>query len=196
MIFDANYFYRFTDDEIRPVVTPYFAQYVNILKTVRRGIETELKITPLKWFTAGGNLQFFEARNRSDTTVKSSVEKRYYNSRIPNEPWFTYSLNMGISFNNLLLKGSVTQLYWYGNHKGAFYRFWAQDGLEDSKAEVPKQWRQDIGISFSFPQNRASISFEIHDLNNFVLQDNFGLQNPTRSFHLKLRCFLSSTQKG
>ncbi|MBN8787740.1 MAG: hypothetical protein J0I84_11675, partial [Terrimonas sp.] len=47
------------------------------------------------------------------------------------------------------------------------------------------QFSHNIGVYYHFPNKKLSVSVECRNLGNVKLYDNFNIQKPGRSYHLK-----------
>ena len=72
----------------------------------------------------------------------------------------------------------------------AFFLYWETDGFRATKPTIPSQLVQNVGASYALAGERLTLSAEVHNLANAPAYDNFNVQRPGRSGHLKLRAFL------
>ncbi|MES2629802.1 MAG: TonB-dependent receptor [Bacteroidota bacterium] len=188
---EVNYTRRQIINNIFLAVSPNSAQYQNLGAALIRGWEYQLRIYPLKWMQLDYTLTSLDWRNRTDITKpNANVDPRYYDKPVPREPLYTYSAGVTLNRHNLFKQDERIELYWQSFYTRMFYRFFVEDGLEEAKDKIPTQYTQNLGISYTLSQNRASLSVEVHNLADKDLFDNFGLQKPGRSYHVKLRWFI------
>lgn len=185
-----NGFFRLTDNIIFLQASPRSSQYRNLLKALSAGIEAEasFQFTPSLSLWANGTFQHII--NKSDKENTGNIDDRYYNRRLPNKPFLFANGELQWTRRNLFSKQHTLQC-WYGiNYVNWFYLYWSNDGRGDTKAVIPTQFVQQAGISYALAGNRAALSFEVHNLGNARVYDNFNVQLPGRAWTLKGRIFI------
>ncbi len=190
---EANRFYRDTRNNIFLVISQAFAQYQNIARVTVKGYDGEISYAPLPFIQLKVNATFQDIRNRSDTTVvqTAGIDKRYFNARLPTIPYYFGNAEIGFAIPNIAIAKDVLQVYYTLNYIQQFYIAFDIDGIEATKARVPEQYLQHAGIAYSLPRNRAGVSFEVHNFMDKRAFDNYKIEKPGRTFHVKLRYFLS-----
>lgn len=188
---ELNGFYRFTDQIIYLQASQFYAQYRNLLKARVLGVEGEASYRPFAFLTVTGNATFQDIRNTSPKENSGVVDNRYYRARLPNIPYLFAHLCVQYRKMDWFKKGNRFQCWWNADYVHWFYLYWAVDGLRELKNQIPSQLIQSVGLSYSLQQNRVTVSAEIHNLTNANAYDNFSVQRPERSFHLKLSTFLA-----
>ncbi|WP_461055072.1 TonB-dependent receptor [Spirosoma arcticum] len=183
-------FSRATENIVYLRASQFFAQYQNLLSARTRGLEADVRYVPHPALTLSVNATYQDIRNRSEPGRSGTVDDRYFNARLPNIPYLFGNAEVQFTRQNWLIPGSRWQGWWQASYVQQFYLYWEVDGLKSSKAIIPNQFVQNTGLSVSLPDNRLSISAEVHNLTNTPAYDNFSVQRPGRSFHLKLRTFL------
>lgn len=111
----------------------------------------------------------------------------YYNQQLPNEPYFTVNGNIQYNFKDILQKNSELNLYYNAGYVGAFYTTWQ----ETENDQTPNQFPQDLGITYTFPNKKFIASFDVKNITNVQVYDNFAVQKPGRGFYLKLNYTLN-----
>lgn len=185
-----NGFFRLTDNIIFLQASPRSSQYRNLLKALSAGIEAEAsyQFTPALAIWANGTFQHII--NRSNKENSGNIDDRYYNRRLPNKPFLFANSEVQWTRRNLFRRQHTLQC-WYGiNYVNWFYLYWSNDGRRDTKAVIPTQFVQQAGISYALAGNRAALSFEVHNLGNARVYDNFNVQLPGRALTLKGRIFI------
>lgn len=185
-----NGFFRLTDNIIFLQASPRSSQYRNLLKALSAGIEAEAsyQFTPALAIWANGTFQHII--NRSNKENSGNIDYRYYNRRLPNKPFLFANGELQWTRRNLFRRQHTLQC-WYGiNYVNWFYLYWSNDGRRDTKAVIPTQFVQQAGISYALAGNRAALSFEVHNLGNARVYDNFNVQLPGRALTLKGRIFI------
>jgi outer membrane receptor protein involved in Fe transport len=68
----------------------------------------------------------------------------------------------------------------------SFYRDWQSEGAD---IIIPKQLSHDLNLTCVLDNGRYNVSFEVRNVADEILYDNYSLQKPGRSFMLKIRYF-------
>ncbi|RYF57296.1 MAG: TonB-dependent receptor, partial [Cytophagaceae bacterium] len=109
-------------------------------------------------------------------------EYDYFNKQLPNEPFFTANSTLQYAVKGLLGENSVLNLYYGLRFVERFYTTWLD--IEDFR--TPRQYPQDIGLSYVLPSKRLVISGDCKNIFDKQVYDNFAVQKPGRAFYLKL----------
>ncbi|HEX6427355.1 MAG TPA: TonB-dependent receptor [Niastella sp.] len=177
-------FYRKTSNIIYLKTIQLFAQYQNLLKAQITGLEAELNWKPLSVLSISINGTFQNIINKTSLANSNSPDSRYYNLRLPNIPYLMGNGELSYRKNNL-------QCWWNAAYVHWFYLYWSVDGRPDMKATISSQFIQNTGCSYQIKQN-ITIGGEVHNVTNRKAYDNFSVQRPGRSFHIKARIFIQS----
>ncbi|HPD86475.1 MAG TPA: TonB-dependent receptor, partial [Proteiniphilum sp.] len=102
--------------------------------------------------------------------------------QMPNEPWFTFNSTAQYTLFNLLQKQSQLHIHYSFRFVESFQTTWLD--IEDFR--VPRQFIQDAGFSYLFPGKKIVVSFDVRNLFDRQVYDNFAVQKPGRAFYLKL----------
>ncbi|HAO50861.1 MAG TPA: TonB-dependent receptor [Runella sp.] len=115
-------------------------------------------------------------------------EYDYYNRQLPNEPYWTTNANVQYTIKDLFKKKSALNLYYGFRFVERFYTTWLI--LDDFR--TPRQYIQDLGVSYAFPQNKFVVSADIKNVFDQQAYDNFAVQKPGRAFYLKLNYLINN----
>lgn len=182
---ELNAFYRRTDDIIYLQIAQFTAQYQNLLKAAISGLEASFLVRPAEGWQITLNGSYQDIRNKTGAKYADSPESKYYNDRLPNIPYFF--ANAGIDWRAKGDKyGNILQCWASGSYVHEFYLYWASDGNPNLKATIPSQYLQNVGGSYRVNSLKTTFTAEIHNLFDEKAFDNFSVQRPGRSFHLKL----------
>lgn len=107
----------------------------------------------------------------------------YDGRQIPNEPFFTANGNLQYRFDNTFQKKSVLNLYYNFGYVHPFETIWQLK--RDEFNVTPRQFIQDLGASYRFPNQKMVLSFDAKNIFNKEAYDNFAAQKPGRAFYLK-----------
>ncbi|MES2629806.1 MAG: TonB-dependent receptor [Bacteroidota bacterium] len=186
----VSWFRRDITNFIRFVPTRNYPTYRNVPSILVEGREFELSWSKYKWFRVDYNLTSQRSINRTMSSggdLAGADDARFYNSVIPNTPQYFYNLGLTAMSDNLFRDDDKLSVYWNANYVRWYFLNYAQDGLVETKDLVPSQFTQNLGLSYALNNNSTSISLEVHNYEDIKVIDQFGIQNPGRSFHVKLR---------
>ncbi|HEY8402010.1 MAG TPA: TonB-dependent receptor [Cytophagaceae bacterium] len=105
-----------------------------------------------------------------------------YNTQIPNEPFFTINTSIQYRIVGLIQNKSVLNINYYFGYVHPFNTIW----IYSEKTMTPPQYIQDVGFSYRFPNQKVILSFDIKNIFNRELYDNFAVQKPGRAYYVKL----------
>src|SRR5690606_15544526 len=106
----------------------------------------------------------------------------YYNTQIPNEPFFTINGNVHYRLQHIFQKESELSLFYTLGYVHPFRTVWP----ESDWFVTPAQYVQRLGVSYRFPDRKLTASLDLKDLLNAEIYDNFGVQKPGRAIYLKV----------
>ncbi|MCB4798165.1 TonB-dependent receptor [Neotamlana laminarinivorans] len=155
-------------------------QYANFDdKTTSKGIELQLSYNYKNNFGLNFNLSrlTLEYTNRFGNTVD-----------IPNTPLFTINGSLRYSFKNIIQNKSRLNLY-YSNYFTDEFLYLNPPGDNNTGYDefvIPKQFIQDLGFSYIFPDKKLVLSFDAKNIFDKAAYDNRSVQKPGRAFYLKL----------
>jgi len=67
-----------------------------------------------------------------------------------------------------------------------FFLNWPSLGAANQKSVIPSQLTNDVGIGYQFPKEKIALAFDVNNIFNQQLYDNFMLQKPGRMLFIKL----------
>lgn len=193
----AGLFYRKVKDIIFLQLDIPFNRYINYERSEVKGFEVEADYTPYKLFDVGVNLTYQDIRR---VEISEPVFRFQEGSRIPNVPFLFGNTWLRREFNHLLSKNDRVELSWTGNYTHRFFLYAIPKKLEPSlfgKVEnvqtsmiIPNdsrigQFSHNMGLYYHFSNQKLSVSAECRNLSNVKLYDNFNIQKPGRSYHIK-----------
>ena len=158
--------------------------YENLGKVQSKGFDAEIGYNYNQKFFLTYNLSLFNARYKLRYD-KNGKEYAYYNDRLRNTPYFTMNCNAEYVLQNLLQKGSRTSFIYNFGYVHEFFRNWESLGGA-GKAVIPTQNIHDLGIVYTFPKNKITISFNAKNIFDEQVFDNWALQKPGRAFYGKI----------
>ncbi|GGH73170.1 outer membrane cobalamin receptor [Filimonas zeae] len=183
-------FYRRLQDIIYLRTSQFFAKYQNLLQAQITGIEGECTLQPWPLLQFTGNATWQRILNKSRGSSSGTTDDRYYNLQLPNMPWLMGNAGLQYTQPHLFRRGNTLTCWYNAAYVHRFYLYWANDGRADQKATIPGQYIQQAGLSYTWLHNRYTASCEMQNLANARAYDNFNVQKPGRSIHLKLKVFI------
>ncbi|MDD3195597.1 MAG: TonB-dependent receptor [Paludibacter sp.] len=184
---DVNFFFRDIRDMImRGAESTSTGTYSfeNLGQILSRGFDLEMNYNYRKKLSVNFNLSLFNARYnlRYDAHGK---EYSYYGDRLRNAPYFTSNTYAEYDFGSVIQKNSSLRLNYNFAYIHRFFRNWESIGGA-GKAVIPTQMIHDVGLLYSFPNERLSVSVNGKNLLNAQAFDNWALQKPGRAVYAKL----------
>ena len=157
------------------------APFENLGKTKAKGIEVEFYYSYGKDLDISLNMSKFNSvfNMKYDSNGR---EYDYYNKQLPNEPYFTINGMAKYSFHNLIQKQSALNVFYNFGFVDSFHTTWLE--LED--LQVTRQFIQDVGVSYLFPNKQFVVSLDAKNIFDKQAYDNFAVQKPGRAFYIKL----------
>ncbi len=185
--FEANFFYRHTQNLIFLQANQFFAQFVNLLTARITGLEATVNYRILKKLSLKTDLTYQDIRNRSSPEELNIISNRYYNARVPNMPYLFGQTTLRYA---LTAQNQNEWQFWYSTgYVHEFYLNWAIDGRKETKAVIPEQLRQTIGVAWNLKKQHINIIAECKNLLNEENYSNYNVPLPGRSLNLKIRFF-------
>jgi hypothetical protein len=182
---DVNAFLRESDRLIVLLGNDRFFSYQNVYKARGVGLENAASWTSAeRYFGLDGTLTWQSVRNASSSGTFGGFE----GDRIPNRPYLFASWGARLRFPDLPGPSDTLEPYYSGRYVHGFYRGWESQGLRRFKQSVDAQVTHAAGVSYNialYPY-RGSATFEIDNLSDAKVFDNFGVQRPGRAFYFKV----------
>nr|WP_288210319.1 TonB-dependent receptor plug domain-containing protein [uncultured Dysgonomonas sp.] len=192
---DLNLFYRRTYDLILLINTGVTGKYQNVNKVKGLGMEFDASYTFFRRLKINGNFTY------QDFRLFGQSDAAYEGARLRNTPYFFANLGANIFFNNVLRKQDQLSVYWnygfvreyYLNYipkeyePDGFLGLWGKPGVNVDALIIPDQNLHSIGCTWQL--NRAgtlALSFEMKNIFDAAIYDNYRIQNAGRSAHVKI----------
>ncbi|MEL6536453.1 MAG: TonB-dependent receptor [Bacteroidota bacterium] len=191
--FEVNGFFRSVENIIilQAVPPPVLSTYENLLKARIMGAEAEVSAKPWPWLSATVNVTYQDMRNRSEPENAGVSSDRYFDARLPNQPYFFGNADVQFTQEDFLNSQGTLQAWWSTAYVEGFFRYWEIDGRPEDKLTVPDQWLHHVGLAYTTWQDRITVSLESQNVFDSAAFDNFRVQKPGRSWHAKLRFYLT-----
>ncbi len=124
----------------------------------------------------------FNSLFKMKTDPLTGQELTRYNTQIPNEPFFTINSSVQYRFNNVIKEKAALDINYYFGYVHPFNTIW----IYSERTMTPAQYAQDFGFSYRTANQKWVLSFDIKNLANRELYDNFAVQKPGRAYYVKL----------
>ncbi|MDW7695732.1 carboxypeptidase-like regulatory domain-containing protein [Flammeovirgaceae bacterium SG7u.111] len=184
----GNGFYRMVTDLIQQTFSQEFEGqfvYQNIDKVLMRGADFSLQYDHKRW------LQFNQTISWLNPVIKSEKDALgndnvLQNTRLSNLPFFQANSNLRINLTHDRMGNNTNNLffYWNFNYVGAFYRNSEEIG-QFGRDEIPEQFVHGTGVGYTFLSNSLTLSFDVNNLFNRQVFDDFAIQKPGRGAYVK-----------
>tara|TARA_R110002111_G_scaffold61815_5_gene102836 strand:- start:5862 stop:8270 length:2409 start_codon:yes stop_codon:yes gene_type:complete len=184
----ANLFIRDTEDLIMQFPTgsnEEFFENSNIGKIYTEGVDFTIDYNFKERLFFSANSSFFNARDYNVTYDVNGNPITPSYERLANTPYFTMNYNLKFNTQNFIQKGSRLSTYSNLLYVHDFFRGSSVLG-GSGKTVIPSQVSFDAGFAYTFPKNKVSLSFDVKNILNNQLFDNYALQKPGRGFYGKL----------
>lgn len=197
LTFSANLFYRKVQDIIFLQLDIPFNRYINYENSTVKGFEFETNYAPVKWLNIGFNMTYQDLRR-----IESESRYAYLNdSRVPNIPFLFGNFWANTFFKNVFKNEDSLNFTWNANYTHRFFLVEIPKSQEPSlfgpvkdfqtSLIIPNdgrigQFSNDVGVYYHFADKKTTVSAECRNVGDVRLYDNFNVQRPGRSFHLKL----------
>lgn len=190
--YEVNGFVRHVDDYIRMSVSEREGRmkYENVPAVQVKGLDAEISYKWKRNLELTLNMSYNDSRNLKKYKEDGNPNATYKN-RVPNKPWVfgnamaAYNIyGLGEKSSHLRVSYDFQYVHWY-------YLNWEEWGAKSSKAVIPTQCVSNVGLSYSWCNERYTFSAECSNIFDKVTYDNYMLQKPGRAFYAKFRVYLS-----
>ncbi|ANH83235.1 hypothetical protein A8C56_21650 [Niabella ginsenosidivorans] len=191
---EVNTFYRHTKDMI--LLMPYnvlFSQSQNVQNVRGYGLDADGRYFITHWLDVNANFTYQNLR--AVNTGYALTE----GARLRNTPYFFANAGVNSKFQAVALKEDKLNVYCYYSFVREYYLDYIPKDFEpkgflglfgrarlDAHNIIPNQHLVTAGVTYFPEKNRYSIGFQVKNLLDARIYDNFKIQNPGRSFSVKL----------
>ena len=194
---DLNTFFRNTEDLIQMSVVSSQGdgQFYNISKILGQGIEMELSYAYKKWLQVVVNGTYLDLRNNLAYDDYGNYNIVYWD-RLKNTPYIMANAGVKTKFEDLIQEKSMTNFYIQSSYVHQYFFGWPSLGSTRSKHIIPYQIVLYTGLSYTIPNQLVSVAFDVSNVLDAQVYDNFYLQKPGRVFSIKLSFHLANSLKS
>jgi outer membrane receptor protein involved in Fe transport len=157
--------------------------YINFDKVQMKGVDAKLQYLYKTFFSLSQTVSYLIPIVKSD---KDEMGNRNIlaETRLPNTPFIQTYTDARITLPNLFMKDTELFFYYGIGFVDAFYRYSERIG-KFNKSQIPAQLVHDCGIGYTFPKQRFSLAFDLHNLSDEQVFDNYAIQKPGRAAYVK-----------
>lgn len=184
---NINTFYRHTNDMIRLNQIDDLSEtnsYTNFESIVGYGFDAEIN------YNYAQKLFFLFTISKFYSTWNVEYDQKgdrypWYGSQLANEPSFKFNANLSYYFRNLFKRNDNLGITYNAGYVHEFLRNFKAFGGRNV-ATIPTQFVHDIGLVYTFPSRRITLSLDAKNITNEQVFDNYALQKPGRGFYGKV----------
>jgi outer membrane cobalamin receptor len=179
---DGDVFYSYYKNKIHYIsMSQMEMPYTNLNPIRGWGYEGDVKLDVNEWILLGTNWTFQDLRN-VDYVAKQGIPE---DAIMPNIPRYFMNYLAEFHIGDLVHKEDFLKLWWSANYTAEYYYGWKISSRQDRK--IPYSFSQDVGIEYSIWDNKLAWSFEVDNLMDRTVYDNYGESKPGRTFATKIR---------
>ncbi len=180
--FDGDFFYSYYENKIQYITIAQIATPYSNLDPIRGwGYEGDVKLDVNEYVMLGTNWTFQDLRN-IDYIARQGIPE---DAIVPNIPRYYMNYLAEFHIGDLINKEDFLKLWWSANYTAEYYYGWKISSRQDRM--IPSSFSQDIGIEYSVWDNKLAWSFEVENLTDGVVYDNYGESKPGRSYATKIK---------
>ncbi|UAY55401.1 TonB-dependent receptor plug domain-containing protein [Arachidicoccus terrestris] len=191
---ELNGFYRHTKNLILLMPINFiYAQSQNVDEVQGEGLDADLGVFLTPWLQATGNFTYQNLR------LKNTGYNTTEGARLKNTPYFFANAGLHGHWRNVLKKKDHLRAYWLFNYVREYYLSYIPKSVEpggflglfgragiDARNIIPDQQIHTIGVNYEPAQAPFSLGLEVKDIFDTRIFDQFRIQNPGRSFSVKI----------
>ena len=159
-------------------------------RVTRLGTDVEARLYYKNKATLGGTFTYTDIRDKARFTDEAGTKSNgNYNYRMPNLPYFFWNADAAWYVHELFGKGNTLNLSYTLNFVDKIYRNSLAYGDRATKDFIPRQMYSDFSATYIMQNGKYNLTFEVRNIEDALLYDNFSLQKPGRSFAVKFRYY-------
>jgi outer membrane cobalamin receptor len=182
---ELNSFLRETDQLIVVLGSDRYFTYQNVYGARSLGVESSAQwSSPNRMFSLDGMLTWQEVRNASSEGTFGD----FVGDRIPNRPYLFGSWGGSVRLTEIPGPNDSVEAFYGGRYVNEYFRGWESAGARSSKQVVAHQLTHNVGVTWSVRNAfaRVSSTFEIDNVTDARVEDEFGIQRPGRAYYVKV----------
>lgn len=157
-------------------------QFVNELEADAKGIELSFAFTPIKDLTASFNVTYQQVLRAGE---ENELGTKGIGRPLPNIPSFFYNTSLRYQIKSPFSISDKISANLYFSHVDEFDLIFQTTANQDNL--IPVQNQLDLGIGYQWEKSGLSTSFNINNVLNSEVFDNFRVPKPGIQYALKIR---------
>lgn len=192
---EAGFIYRQAKNFIRLTPNGPQSTYTNERSIRVTGFEGLIRYSynDFIFFEINGTYQNIINTDKFDPPGSNTISY-VYKKRLPNTPFLFGNAQLDFRFRNVWSDHDNLALNVGSNFVDAFYLRWPTQGDPKYKRDIPRQFTQSMGVTYSFHNGTYNIALDCRNITDRRVYDYFNIQKPGRSFSVKLRYFLNRSK--
>lgn len=182
----GNMFYRDVQHKMKMVAAsdPGLLQVINFDKVQMSGVDGRLQYYHKSLLSVYQSVSYLNPIIKTDKD-ELGRDNGLANTRLPNTPFFQSNSELRLNFSQYFNNSARAFFYWRYAYVAPFYKHSEKYGSQN-KDYIPTQNIHSIGLGYTFPKPKLTISGNINNVFNAHAFDNYAVQKPGRAFFLKL----------
>ncbi|SHJ15486.1 Outer membrane receptor proteins, mostly Fe transport [Mesonia phycicola] len=187
-----NSFYRDTKDKLLFTVLDARdnGQFQNVDRISGLGGEIDFIYDFKQKLKFNLNATYLDLRNNLEYE-EDGTKNIFYKDRMRNTPYLLANAGINYTTNNILQKNSKIYTYFQSSYVHEFYLDWPSAAAAENKRTIPTQLVFDAGMSYTFPSQNFTLAFDVSNILNEQVYDNYRLQKPGRAMFIKINYQIS-----
>jgi outer membrane cobalamin receptor len=182
---EINGFYRDAKDFISYVPDRIITGiYKNTSLVAVTGIETALEVNWNQKISLKINATYQDIIDK--TQMLDNGDKNLgYGDRLPNKPYLYANLRTG--YTHITDSYNSISAHWSSHFVERYFLYSQSSGSEDFNRDIPTQITHDFDTEYSIRNGEYNVAFNITNIFDEEIYDNYNIQKPGRAFYIKLR---------
>ncbi|MEO0338902.1 MAG: TonB-dependent receptor [Bacteroidota bacterium] len=165
-------------------------QYINAEEVRSIGAEVEVFVDFLKHFRFTANAT--RLNKTYESIDESNINSQFLvGTNFPNTPTLFANARLTYRVQNLFQEGDGLQVYGQYKYVDEF-NFINVGQVRNDDNWVPIQQKVDAGFSYSFPERKIILSFNVNNVLDDEIFDNFRIPRPGRNYNVKVNYQISN----
>lgn len=180
---EANFFQRNQSDIIF-LTSTLRARYTNAEKVSTKGVELEVATT--FWDKLEVRANITKLMKRYDEISDSNISGKFLeDTPFPNTPSLFGNIQINYSYPDFIYEGSSASIYVHYKYVDEF-NYINVGKIRNDNNWIPVQNRTNIGCTYSLENGRYQFSFNINNVFNRTLYDNYRIPRPRRNYNARI----------
>ena len=182
--FETNLYYRDITNYIDISYGNTGYNYRNLGHIKIKGIDAELKLDVSKSLYLHGNITYQDIRDVLEFEPDGTPNPTY-KMKAPHKPWFFSNFGAEYHKENVFMDDTFLKVFWESSYTYEFFYNWELTKVNPRR--VPTSFTHDAGLEMAFSNNSYIFSFEIQNLTDEELYNNYNMPLMGRAVFFKVR---------